>query len=160
MPFRSLKEKDGLFKSILAAHAILLLHVVLLSGIGFLVFFFSGIVNYMGWIFLAGTGALLALGVRLYRRMKREKKTLYEMLRPSLMSGKSVEVSVMGGLLSFKVGRAESRKAIEARPRNKTPLLEDPGSKQVEALEELVRLLESGLITREEYDRAKKTLFP
>ncbi len=159
MFFKNKKEKDGLFKSILAAHVILLLHVFLIAGIGFLVFFFSGIINYLGWIFLFGAAALSGLGYLIYRRMKREGKTLYEMMRPSLLSGKSVELSVMGGLISFRVGGRGDRREIETFPVINTPLLEDPNARQMESLSELVRLFENGLITREEYDQAKKSLF-
>jgi len=153
------KEADGLLKTIMAAHMILLLHVFLIAGIGFLVLFFSGIIKYMGWIFLFGAAAVFALGYRFYRRMKREGKTLYEMMRPSLLKGKAVEVSVMDGLVSFKVGPAGNGKQLEALPGKTPPLLEDPHSKTMEELAELVRLLENGLITREEYEQAKKTLF-
>jgi hypothetical protein len=153
------KEGDGLFKTIMAAHVILLLHIFLIAGIGFLVLFFSGIINYMGWIFLFGAAIVLALGYRIYRRMKREGKTLYEMMRPSLLSGKSVEVSVLDGLISLKVGGSRDRRQIEAFSEKKPPLLEDPRSKHMEELSELVRLFENGLITRDEFEQTKKTLF-
>jgi len=159
MFFKRDKESDGISKSILAAYAILLLHVFLIAGIGFLIFFFSGIVNYLGWIFLIGFSITGALAYRFYRRMKREGKTVYEMMQPSLLNGRSVELSVMGGLISFKVGGGDSQKAMEALPGSNMPLLEDPDAKQMEDLAELVRLLEGGLITREEYNQAKKSLF-
>ncbi|MBW1956273.1 MAG: hypothetical protein JRI76_09165 [Deltaproteobacteria bacterium] len=153
------KEQSGVFKSIMAAHAILLLHVFLIAGIGLLVLFFGGFIRYMGWIFLVGAGVILALGYRFYRRMKQEGKTVAEMMRPSLLQGKSVELSVMDGLISFKVGESRDRKQIDAPPGKPRALLEDPHSKPMEELAELVRLLESGLITREEYDQAKKSFF-
>jgi uncharacterized membrane protein YqjE len=47
MPIRKKKEGDGLMKSVMMAYLILVLHVVLLMGLGVLVFFFRGIVHYM-----------------------------------------------------------------------------------------------------------------
>ncbi len=159
MFFKRDKEQSDIFKSIMAAHVILLLHVFLIAGIGLLVLFFSGFIRYMGWIFLVGAAVLLALGYRFYRRMKQEGKTVAEMMRPSLLQGKPVELSVMDGLISFKVGESRDRKQIDASPGKPRALLKDPHSKPMEELAELVRLLESGLITREEYDQAKKSLF-
>ncbi|MEW5909589.1 MAG: SHOCT domain-containing protein [Thermodesulfobacteriota bacterium] len=153
---RKNKESDGIFKSIMAAYSILLLHVFLVAGIGFLVLFFSGIVNYMGWIFLIGASITLLLTYRHYRRMKNEGKTVGEMMKTSLLSGKTVELSLFGGLLSFRVGRSGELPAIENRQLRETLLLEDPHKNRIDELTELVRLLESGLITREEYDQAKK----
>ena len=55
-------EKEGLFKGVFMAYTILILHVVLAAGLGLLVFFFSGMVQYMGWIFLTGLLILAASG--------------------------------------------------------------------------------------------------
>jgi hypothetical protein len=152
---RKNKESDGIFKSIMAAYSILLLHVFLIAGIGFLVLFFSGIVNYMGWIFLIGTAITLLLTYRYYRRMKNEGKTVREMMKTSLLTGRTMELSVFGGLLSFRVGRSGEPPAI-SRHLHETLLLEDPQKSRIDELNELVRLLENGLITRDEYDQAKK----
>jgi hypothetical protein len=150
-------EKAGIFKGVFVAYAILLLHVVLVCGLGLLVFFFSGMVNYMGWILLGGIGLLSASAYFFYRRMKEEGKNLREMIRTPLLTGRSVEISVMGGLASLKIGKAggESLPAIEASP---NLFLEDGAGSQIRDLKELVQLLELGLITREEYEKAKENL--
>lgn len=151
-------EKDGLFKGVFMAYSILILHVVLAAGLGLLVFFFSGMVQYMGWIFLAGLLILVVSGYHFYRKMKEEGKNLREMIKTPLLNGRSVEVSVMGGLASFKIGNARGRSGPAIEGGNSYPLLEDSTSVHIRELKELVRLLENGLITRDEYDRAKKKL--
>ena len=151
-------EKEGLFKGVFMAYAILVLHVVLAAGLGLLVFFFSGMVQYMGWIFLAGILIIAASGYHFYRKMKEEGKNLREMIKTPLLNGRSVEVSVMGGLASFKIGKAEGRSVPSLESGNSHPLLEDSTSIHIRELKELVKLLEGGLITREEYDRAKEKL--
>jgi hypothetical protein len=151
-------EKEGLFKGVFLAYAILILHVILIAGLGLLVFFFSGMVHYMGWILLAGIVIFAGSAYYFYRRMKEEGKNLKEMIKMPLLNGRSVEVSVMGGLASFKIGKpdGESLQGIEgAHP---YPLLEDQATVHIRELKELVRLLEGGLITRDEYDKAKEQL--
>ena len=71
------KEKEeSHFKSVLMAYLILVLHVVLITGLVLLVIFFRGIINYMIWIFLGGTAAILASAYHFYKRMKMEGKTI------------------------------------------------------------------------------------
>ena len=62
-------QGDGLFKSVMLAYMVLVLHVVLMLGLGLLVIFFRGVIQYMLWIFLFGTVAVVASGLYFYRRM-------------------------------------------------------------------------------------------
>jgi membrane protein implicated in regulation of membrane protease activity len=73
---KEVKENNGVIKSIFIAYFILLLHILLLAGLGVLILFFRGIVNYMLWVFLAGTGIIIFSAYRFYRKMKKEGKTL------------------------------------------------------------------------------------
>ena len=151
-------EKDGLVKSVLLAYMILALHVLLIAGLGLLVLFFRGFVQYMLWIFLAGALVVLYSGYRFWRRMKAEGKTLGEMLAQPAFRGRSVEVSLLGGIASFKLG-APSGALLEAGDDVLGPLrLEDAETARIRELGELARLLEKDLITREEYDAAKQRL--
>lgn len=157
--FRNKKESDGLFKSVILAYTILALHVLMIAGLGLLVLFFRGFVNYMLWIFIGGTVILLASAIYFYRRMKNEGRTLRDMLNSSVFQNRAVEVSVLGGLATLKVGKPDYPPAIEAGPSSPTHQLEDPETVRLRELKELVHLLESNLITQEEYDQAKKKLF-
>ena len=145
-------------RSVIMAYVVLCLHIVLIAALGLLVIFFRGVVSYMAWIFLAGTIALGLSGYLFYRRMKKEGKTLREMMSSPAFSGRAVEVSLLGGLASFKLGKSPSAAQLEAPVQ--TPLqLEDPANAHLRQLNELVRLLEDGLITPDEYNEAKKMLF-
>jgi hypothetical protein len=153
------KEKDSLVKSVLLAYMILALHVLLIAGLGLLVLFFRGFVQYMLWIFLGGTAVVVYSGYRFWRRMKAEGKTLGEMLNSSAFSGRSVEVSLLGGIASLKLGAPDGRRALGAVEDPAPPLqLEDPETARIRELSELARLLEKELVTREEYDLAKRRL--
>jgi hypothetical protein len=123
-----------------------------------LVLFFRGIIQYMVWIFLAGGAAICASGYYFYKKMKSEGKTVREMLKTQLLNGRPVEVSLLGGLASFRVGPPSRQKQLEEGDYPSVRQLEDPDRLRIREITELARLLENNLITREEYDRAKKQL--
>ena len=156
------KEKqkhDGVLKSVFTAYFILVLHIFLIAGLGILVLFFRGVVSYMLWIFLVGTAVILGMGYMMRRRMKAEGKTLNEMLALPMFKGKSVEVSILGGLASLKVENRDTGKEIETRVHQEQNLLEDPETAQIRELTTLVRMLDKNLITIDEYNKAKQKIF-
>ena len=153
------KQNDGIFKSVLMAYSVLVLHVLLIAGLGLLVLFFRGVIQYMIWIFLGGTAAVIISGYRFYNRMKQEGKTLREMVNSPLFHGRAVEVSILGGMASFKIGKDSNPLALPDTTRRTSNLLEDPASARIRELSELVRLLESDLITLEEFNSVKRQLF-
>jgi hypothetical protein len=154
------KGGDGIVKSVMVAYLILVLHVLLLVGLGFLVFFFRGIVEYMLWIFLGGGFLILGSAYWFYRRMKAEGQSLRETLNSPLFRNRSVEISLLGGMASFRVGHAdESRPLLPPGREDEPQQLEWSGDNQVHELTELARLLKSGLITLEEYEQAKQKIF-
>ncbi len=152
------KQKDvGLVKSVLMAYLVLMLHVLLVACLALLILFFRGIVNYMIWIFLGGTLIILFSAWRFYRRMKKEGKTLREILKNPVFEGREVEVSLLGGLASLRVGKPGQLSLEDPGMKNKQ--LEDPETVRLRELNELVRLFENNLITLEEYNQAKKQIF-
>jgi len=155
------KEKESQhFKSVLMAYFILVLHVVLIAGLVLMVIFFRGIINYMIWIFLGGLIAIIVSGYHFYKRMKMEGKTLQEILNTYRFSGRSVEVSFLGGLASLKIGgEHHNPPALNSNSSGRFKQLEDPESIRRKEFSELVRLLENNLITLEEYNKFKEQIF-
>ena len=156
-----MKEKESQhFKSVLMAYFILVLHVVLVAGLVLMVIFFRGIINYMIWIFLGGLIAIIASGYHFYKRMKMEGKTLQEILSTYRHSGRSVEISFLGGLASLKIGgEHHSSPALNSNSSGYLKQLEHPESIRNKEFTELVRLLEKNLITLEEYNKFKEQIF-
>ena len=152
-------QRDGLFKSVMLAYMVLILHVMLMLGLGLLVIFFRGVIQYMLWIFLLGMVAVVASGLYFYRRMKAEGKTLKQTLSSQMFAGRPVEVSLLGGMASFRVGMPGPVNSLETKKVDPTHQLEDSKTSQLRDLTQLARLLEDDLITRDEYDEAKKNLF-
>ena len=152
-------DGDGVMKSVMMAYLILILHVILLVGLGFLVFFFRGIVHYMIWIVLFGGLAIIASGYWFFRRMKAEGRSLRDTLNSPLFRNKTVEISLLGGLAQFRVGNSNSPPLLDYPHSEDSRQLEWTGDPQVQELTELARLLKSGLITPDEYEKAKQKIF-
>jgi len=146
-------------KSISYAFLILVLHLVLIAGIGVLVLFFSIVVSNLLWIFLGGVFAIMLFSYLLYRRMKKEGKDLKQVLSLPVFRGKTVEVSFLGGMATLKVDNTRPMKAIETNTADNTRQLAEPEVIDIKELNELVRLLEDDLITLDEYNKAKHVLF-
>jgi hypothetical protein len=159
--FEKKKEGDGLVKSVLLAYFILALHVLLIAGVAVLVLFFRGVVNYMLWIFLGGSALIGCAVFYFFRRMRAEGKSLREMLKNPIFSGRSVEVSILGGMATVKLGQSSQPPAIGHDAVIDIPRLESPDasrSREVSGLAELARLLEKDLITVDEFNKAKQNL--
>jgi hypothetical protein len=134
--------------------------VLLLAGLGILVLFFSGVVNYIFWIFLAGSALITGSVYLFFRYMKKEGGTAFlKIMSLPELKGKNVEVNLLGGLASFKIASDTTEpQVIESDVVPVARQLEDPDSKRIRELMELSRMLEKNLITLEEYHQVKKSL--
>ena len=161
MLFKKKKDdENNLFKGVMISYVIIVLHVLLIAGVGLLVIFFRGIINYMLWIFLGGSAVIITSGYFFYRRIKKEGMTLRETLNSPLFRGRSVEVSLLGGLASVKVGGRSVNDVPELEYNSSTKYLqlEDPSSVHLKELTELANLLEKNLITLDEYNQVKQQI--
>ncbi len=159
MLFKKKKDEESPFQGIMLAYFILVLHILLLAGVGLMVIFSGGIINYMLWIFIGGVVIIIVAVYYIYRRMKEEGKTLKETLRSPMFSGRPVEVSVLGGLASFKMGRPDNMPTLGNDQSKQFLQLEDSSSMRIRELTELANLLENNLISRDEYNIAKRQIF-
>jgi hypothetical protein len=151
-------DPNSVAKSIAAAYSILLLNVLLLAGLGFMVFFIGGLIQNMMWILLAGSAAAAGSGYLIYRRMKQQGRRIREILALPALTNRSVEISFMGGLASLKIGQSDPMMDMPYVG-EKMKRLENPEAGKIHDLSELVRLLENDLITWDEYSLAKKKIF-
>jgi hypothetical protein len=106
--------------------------------------------------------ALIGLSAFLFiRRMRAEGKSLREMLKNPMFKNRSVEVSLLGGMATVKLGQSSGPPVLEHDAAIDLPRLEDPNSvenRDVVELAELARLLEKDLITVDEFNAAKRQL--
>jgi hypothetical protein len=153
------KEGNGLFKSVLMAYLIVILHILLFAGLALLVLFFRGIVNYTIWIFIGGLVIIIVSLFYFYRRIKAGGKILKDTLNSPEFRDRPVEVSFLGGVASVRFGRPGAVPALGGGFAQPPPQLEAPEKIRVRELTELARLLEKNLITLEEYNKAKEQIF-
>lgn len=159
MTTEKIKNEVSLTKGVFLAYFILILHVFLIAGLGVIVILFQGFVNYLNWIFLGGAVLLMISGFYFYRKIRAQGRSLKEALNSPVFQGRSIEVSLLGGLASLKVGGTGNLPALDNRIVDPSRQLEDPNVLRARELTELARLFEKELITREEFDTAKRRLF-
>jgi len=151
----------GLFKGVFLAYFILILHVLLIGGVGCLIFLFKGVVSNILWIIIGCSCAVIASGGYFLKRMKDQSRGLGQTLNSPAFKGRTVEVSILGGLASFRVGAPVNNNVLTMEKNHfGQPLqLEDPAAMRIRRLTELAYLLEKELITREEYNQTKEQIF-
>jgi len=152
------KSKDNPFKGVLLAYAILVLHLFLLGGVLFSIIFFRGVVNYMSWILLAGIALILLSAYILYRRIKKNSLALHKIVTSPIFRGQSMEVSLLGGLASFKIDRSAAESPAIAAP-SKVLQLNAPEDCYIKELTSVAQLFENDLITSEEYNKVKASIW-
>ena len=157
------RDKTGggfeLTKGVFMAYLILLLHVLLIAGLGLMVLFLRGFVTYMLWIFLGGSAALILSAYVFFRRLRAQGKRLGDVLNSANFRGRPVEISFLGGLASLRVGQPGGRMEELDNAVAIPPLqLEDEDSARTRELTELAKLYKNDLITLDEYNLAKRQL--
>jgi len=147
--------ENPLFKSIFVAFLILIMHVLLIAGIGVLILLFYGIINHMVWM-IVGVVLIAIWGYLFYRKVVEDSKDLKNVVGD--MKGKNVEIKLLGGLATFRMGNSVPNNSTKQISSGRPKELAAPETDSVKSLTELSRLYEKKLITLEEYEKAKKDL--
>ena len=147
--------ENPLFKSIFVAFLILIMHVLLIAGIGILILLFYGIINHMVWM-IVGIVLIAIWGYLFYRKVIEDSKELKNVVGD--MKGNNVEIKLLGGLATFRMGDSVLNNNMNQLSSRRPQELAAPESDSVKALTDLSRLYEKKLITLEEYEKAKKEL--
>ncbi len=152
------EPKDSIFRGVMLAYFVLFLHVVLIFGMGALLFFFGGVIAYLPWI-LASAGTLVVGSAYLcWKHMKKSGKNLRQFLEDPIFQGRTVEVSLLGGFASLKLGHSQGPLTIPHVNYETPKQLQDPRVVLSEELVKLARLLKQDIITIDEFLKAKKKL--
>ena len=155
-------NKSGLFKSILTAYFILLLHVVLIAGIGVTIILFKGLYQYLPWI-MGGLGILVTTTVwTLYQRMKKNSSDIKEVLSMPQFQNREVEVKFLGGMASFKIAPETNQQTLiehNALNNSNTPMIENGLNKKEEKIFRMKELFKKeDLMDKEEFEKAKQDI--
>ncbi|BCR03419.1 hypothetical protein DESUT3_04880 [Desulfuromonas versatilis] len=152
------KEK-GLMGSIFITYFVLILHAVLIILLGLAVVFFRGVVEYMVWIVLGGLLLVGLSGFLFFRRLRQTNRSLRDVINDPAFKGRSLEISFLGGLASVRVGSpGNGHPALERDISQEVHQLEDPETLRVRDLDRVARMLESNLITQQEFEQLKREI--
>jgi len=149
------QPSENIFKGVLLAHFVLFLHVVLILGLGACLFFFGGVITYLPWVVAFGGVIIVGSAYLWWKHMKKRGRKLKEILKDPLFQGRTIEVSLLGGLASVRLGHSHEPVAL---PHERPKELPDPSADHAKRLADLARLLKEDLITIDEYLEAKKGL--
>ncbi len=159
MKFKKL-EKEGLFRSLFIAYAILLLHVVLLAGTGVTVVLFRGVYLYLPWIMGLLGILVLVIAWAFYRQMRNSSSDIKGILSLPEFQNRTVEIKLLGGLASFKI-KANPKPAIGHHPSSQQGnrrRLEEKINQTEQKILELTALFEKDIISKEEFEKTKQDI--
>jgi len=153
------KDK-GLLGNVLVGYFILILHLFLIVFLSVSVVFFRGVFEYKLWIFLGGIVLVLGSGYVFYRKIKKNASKIREVLNDPVFRERPVEISFLGGVASFRVGRAGASdvQSIDWSPSAPVQQLEDPETYRRRELGRLAKMFEDGLLTQSEFIELKNNL--
>lgn len=145
-----------IMKGLFLAQLIILFHVLIIAVLGITVLLLGGLARNLIWIILGSVAVTLILTYIVYRRVKYQGSDMLRDLNQSgAMRDRPLEISVMGGLMSLKIGSTDVRPSLESPVNGPIPQLEDPESIRKRELADLAQLLAEDLISTEEYTLAK-----
>jgi len=153
------EENKGIFSGVMLGYLILILHIVLMVGLGATVVLIKGIYDFRWVLFVAGLALIGASGYYFYHKFQKHKQQIIDIMSDPAFRDRTLEISLMGGMASLKLGHNDdSVKLIHANNVRTTKQLESPESKRIRELSQLNRMLDDELITREEFLQLKQEI--
>ena len=139
------QSENTIYKGIMAAFLILIMHVLLIGGIGIMVLFFYGIINHSIWMVIAIT-CFFSGTVWIVRRI-RESRTVINNVTGNSLKGKTIEVSLLGGIANFKISESQDNLRITQGPSAVQKQITTSTPDNIRTLAELADLYEKKLIS-------------
>jgi hypothetical protein len=154
-------HNSDVLRGILFFQLIVVSQIIVIALLAMVVFFIKGFAEFFYWIVFGGAAVVGLTSFWVYRRFKKKGlKTVTDAIHSPDLQGRQVEVRVLGGLLSVKLGGDQPHSAALSNPLiQHRGQLEDPETVRIRELAELSRLLEKNLITPEEFKRSKARLY-
>jgi hypothetical protein len=152
------QPQESIFKGVLLAYFVLVFHVVLIIVLGAIMLLFGGVVAHLPWILALGLVAVVGSCYLWWQHLKKRGKTLRDIVIDPLFEGRSVEVTLLGGLASLKLGQPREPLTIEYSASEGPKQIQDSTTRPAEELTKLALLLKQDLITIDEYLEAKKDI--
>jgi len=151
-------NNSGLFKSIFTAYFIVLLHVVLIAGIGVTIILFKGLYQYLPWVMGGIALLVMVISVLLYQRMKNNSVQIKDILAMPQFQDRTVEIKLLGGIASFKITPETNQQTLIDNSYSNTLMIENDINKTEQKILRLTTLFEKDIITKEEFEKAKQNI--
>ena len=152
-------QNKGVFNGVFLGYFVLLLHVVLILGLGVTVVLIKGIYDFRWLVFIAGIVLIGGSGYFFFKYLKDSNRSLREAMNDPALRDRTLEISLLGGLASVKLGhKDEYAKQIEVNNIDEIRQLEAPRISQMQELSELVKMLDQELLTKEEFQQLKQKI--
>ena len=152
------EQNKNFFSGVVLAYLVLLLHILLMVGLGITVVVIKGIYDFRWLILLAGIAIIGGSGYYFYRYFKEHKQKLHDLMSDPAFNDRTLEISLMGGLATVRLGHKDDNIKLIQADETEVKQLEQPKSVQIKELTELTRMLDDELITREEFLQLKKEI--
>jgi hypothetical protein len=147
------------FSGVVLAYLVLLLHILLMVGLGITVVVIKGIYDFRWLILFAGIALIGVSGYYFYRYFQEHKQKLHDLMSDPAFNDRTLEISLMGGMATVRLGHKDDGvRLIQETNETEMKQLEPPKSSQIKELSELTRMLDDELITRDEFLRLKKEI--
>ena len=152
------EQNKNFFSGVVLAYLVLLLHILLMVGLGITVVVIKGIYDFRWLILLAGIAIIGGSGYYFYRYFKEHKQKLHDLMSDPAFNDRTLEISLMGGMATVRLGHKDDNIKLIQADETEVKQLEQPKSVQIKELTELTRMLDDELITREEFLMLKKEI--
>ena len=153
------EQNKSVFNGVIIGYLVLLLHVLLIIGLGITVVVVKGIYDFRWLIIIAGIALIGGSGYYFYRYFKAHKQKIHDLMSNPAFNDRTLEISFMGGMATMKLGpKDDNIQLIQAHSETEIKQLESPESTQLKELTKLNQMLNDELITREEFLHLKKKI--
>ena len=152
------EQNKNFFSGVVLAYLVLLLHILLMVGLGITVVVIKGIYDFRWLILLAGIAIIGGSGYYFYRYFKEHKQKFHDLMSDPAFNDRTLEISLMGGMATVRLGHKDDNIKLIQADETEVKQLEQPKSVQIKELTELTRMLDDELITREEFLQLKKEI--
>ena len=116
------KERDSYNQGVSYFYLIIGLQVALVLGLLIAIMFIGKVISTPFWVFVMAFGLGVAGVVFVYRKAKQQWRRFSETIQRVSPSARTLEISVMGGMLTMRVEQ-DPRRLLEAGT-DATPLIE------------------------------------
>jgi len=148
-------QQSGVFSGVMTGYLILLVHILLIIALGITVILLKGLYDIRWLVVVVGLCLIAGSGYYFYLRIKNSNRRLLDLVNDPALKGKTVEISLLGGMATFRLGDRDRQPTLINDQDNEPKQLEGPRANQLTDLTELKEMLDDGLITREEFLKLK-----